>query len=93
MEPDELTGDHYQDALRELVAQKIKGAKPVVPHVAPAPSNVVNLMDALRKSVTGEDGAPARRAAASGAARARGAKHAADPAYAVRKPTRKRRAS
>jgi len=88
-DPDELTGDRYQDALRELVAQKIKGGKPVIPKAASAPSNVVNLMDALRKSIAGEDAAPSRRRAARG----RAAKPEAEPAYAARKPTRKRRAS
>lgn len=92
-DPDELTGDHYQDALRELVAQKIKGGKPVVPHGAAAPSNVVNLMDALRKSVAGEDDEAPRRRATSSPARGQGRKHAAEPAYAARKPSRKRRAS
>ena len=93
-DPEELTGDHYQDALRELVAQKIKGGKPVTPKTASAPSNVVNLMDALRKSIAADDGGtPRRRDAAGGAARGRGAKHAADPAYAARKPSRKRRVS
>jgi DNA end-binding protein Ku len=93
-EPKELTGDHYQDALRELVAQKIKGGKPVIPKAASAPSNVVNLMDALRKSIAGDDDtASRRRPAASGPARGRGATPAADPAFAAAKPKRKRRAS
>jgi DNA end-binding protein Ku len=89
-DPEELTGDHYQDALRALVAQKIKGGKPVIPKAASAPSNVVNLMDALRKSIAADDGASSRRPAA---ARGSGVRQAADPAFAARKPTRKRRAS
>ena len=44
--------DRYQAALRELVDAKQKGRKPTSPR-ASQPSNVVNLMDALRRSVKG----------------------------------------
>src|SRR5260221_705236 len=47
--------DRYQEALQKLVDAKIAGTKPAVPH-ARAPSKVVNLFDALRKSVA-ESGA------------------------------------
>jgi DNA end-binding protein Ku len=42
--------DRYQAALRELVEAKLKGKKVTLPKSA-EPSNVVNLMDALRRSV------------------------------------------
>lgn len=46
--------DSYQDALRELVAEKIKGHKPAKRAVEEPASNVVNLMAALRSSIERE---------------------------------------
>ena len=47
-----LTGDRYQQALHELVARKVRGEKPTAPKpAAPSSGNVINLMDALRRSV------------------------------------------
>ncbi len=57
-EPEELTGDRYQAALRELVAGKVRGEKPLPGRVS-APSNVINLMDALKRSLAEEGKAPA----------------------------------
>lgn len=57
--------DRYQAALRELVEAKLKGRKLTTPKVA-APSNVVNLMEALRKSVAesaDQPSSPSRREA------------------------------
>jgi DNA end-binding protein Ku len=56
--------DGYEVAVRELVEAKVKHL-PIPKDEAPAPrpSNVVSLMDALRKSIGGE-AAPARSAAA-----------------------------
>jgi len=49
--------DQYEDALKDLIRKKQKGEKIERP-VERAPSNVVNLMDALRKSVKADrDGA------------------------------------
>lgn len=45
--------DRYEDALKELLRKKQKGEKIERPKDR-APSNVVNLMDALRRSVEGE---------------------------------------
>jgi DNA end-binding protein Ku len=42
--------DHYEAALKELIAQKSKGIKIEAPKER-APSKVINLMDALRQSV------------------------------------------
>jgi DNA end-binding protein Ku len=62
---EELTGDRYQAALRELVARKAHGEKPVSAKAAARPTNVVNLMDALKRSLAGDEGkgpAPSRKA-------------------------------
>ena len=50
--------DHYEDALKELLDKKRKGEKIEVPKEH-APSKVINLMDALRRSVEGEGKRPA----------------------------------
>ncbi len=55
----ELTGDRYQAALRELVAAKVHGEKPSAATKVAAPSNVINLMDALKRSLGEEAKAPA----------------------------------
>ena len=48
--------DRYEDALKDLIKKKQKGVKIEVPKES-APSNVINLMDALRQSVkTGRGG-------------------------------------
>jgi DNA end-binding protein Ku len=60
--------DHYEEALKELLAKKQAGQK-ITPVKEHRPTNVVNLMDALRKSVQAEGGtakAAPKRAAASG---------------------------
>jgi DNA end-binding protein Ku len=45
--------DQYEDALKDLIRKKQKGEKIERP-AERAPSNVVNLMDALRQSVKGD---------------------------------------
>jgi DNA end-binding protein Ku len=52
--------DHYEDALKELLKKKQAGEKIETPR-EPKPSNVVNLMDALRASVQADGGAGGRR--------------------------------
>jgi len=55
--------DQYEDALKELLCKKDKGEK-IEPPPAREESNVINLMDALRRSVKGEraaSGSPRRR--------------------------------
>ncbi len=47
--------DRYQDALRELVEAKMKGVKPVARAVE-EPSNVIDLMAALKQSVAAQGG-------------------------------------
>jgi Ku protein len=43
--------DEYEGALRKLVQRKAKGHTIEVPEPEEKPSNVINLMDALRKSL------------------------------------------
>jgi DNA end-binding protein Ku len=59
--------DHYEDALRELLKKKQNGEKIEAPKVRP--SNVINLMDALRRSLKNEDSGPTPVASRRGAAK------------------------
>jgi DNA end-binding protein Ku len=52
--------DQYEDALKELIRKKQKGEKIERPK-EPQRSNVVNLMDALRQSVSAERGSGRRK--------------------------------
>ncbi|MDA9495539.1 MULTISPECIES: non-homologous end joining protein Ku [unclassified Bradyrhizobium] len=52
--------DHYETALIDLINQKRSG-KPITPKERPRAGNVVDLMEALRRSV-GEEAAPAKAA-------------------------------
>jgi DNA end-binding protein Ku len=54
--------DRYENAMIELVKSKEIG-RPVAAPEAPRPSNVVNLMDALRKSIAAEPPAASKKAA------------------------------
>jgi DNA end-binding protein Ku len=65
--------DQYETALKKLVRRKAKGKKIEPPAEKPAPSNVVNLMDALRQSVKGDRArrAPRKKSARRPARRAR----------------------
>jgi len=51
--------DRYQNALLELIKAKV-GHKPAPKLDAPKPTNVINLMDALRKSIAAEKGETAK---------------------------------
>jgi DNA end-binding protein Ku len=62
--------DHYATALRELVQDKLKGRKIVAAREErPQGSNVVDLMEALKRSI-GEGAAPTKRKGARGKKRA-----------------------
>lgn len=65
-EPDKFE-DHYESALRDLIEKKSKGVKIEAPKEQAAPSKVIDLMDALRRSLA----AKGQRAPAAAAAPAR----------------------
>jgi DNA end-binding protein Ku len=72
--------DRYQDALRELVQSKLKGQVIAQPEEIEEPPKVINLMDALKRSLAREE-ADAGRPAPAGpppAAARRGARPAGD---------------
>ena len=60
--------DEYEDALKDLLRRKQKGEKIERPKER-APSNVINLMDALRQSLKSGGGTTTRRAASRPSAR------------------------
>jgi DNA end-binding protein Ku len=57
-DPDKFE-DRYENALNELIAAKRTGKKPPVVSEA-RPSNVINLMDALRRSAKGQRALPSK---------------------------------
>lgn len=60
--------DQYEDAVLKLIQAKQKGKRPPkVKAAAPEPSNVVNLFDALKKSLTSDSGGADRRGGTSSA--------------------------
>ena len=61
-EPAKFT-DQYEDAVRELLKKKQEGVKIEAPHER-EPAKVINLMDALRRSVEVERAAGEKRAPA-----------------------------
>ncbi len=93
--------DRYEEALAELIQSKRAG-ETVTPKPVSQPSNVVNLMDALRRSVQSERGAGAGKSGgkatqakaakggkASGASSTRGKSAAKESAPAKRKRMKK----
>ncbi len=72
--------DHYQGALKELVQEKMRGRKIVSAEEADRPTgtNVIDLMEALKRSVgqraSPESKPPAARAAGSGSAQRKSSK-------------------
>ncbi|MDB5510566.1 MAG: Ku protein [Enterovirga sp.] len=76
--------DRYQEALLELIEAK-KEHRQVAPSTGPAkPSNVVSLMDALRRSMAAEQG-DAQEPKPAAPAKAAGAKRKAEPQKAAAK--------
>ena len=80
--------DEYEDALKALVRRKASGKKIELPEPEERPSNVINLMDALKQSLKG--GAGARR---SQPAARRQSSHRHAPKKAHRSTARARKAS
>ena len=79
--------DRYEEALRELIKEKEKGVGRVVHADAPEDTNVVDLMEALRRSLGDKGGkAPAKKAASKRPA----AKKAAPKKAAAKAPAKKR---
>jgi DNA end-binding protein Ku len=70
--------DRYEDALRDLIKAKKAGKAPPAPST-PKPSNVINLMDALRRSVgeekSGRGGRVRKSSARHTSAKKKTAKH------------------
>jgi DNA end-binding protein Ku len=62
-EPDKFE-DHYEAALKELVEKKMKGVKIEAPRERGEPTKVINLMDALRRSVRSEEQQTGRKQSA-----------------------------
>ncbi len=79
--------DRYEDALKALIKKKQKGEKIERPKER-GPSNVVNLMEALRQSVQSERGSGDRRKPA----RRRGANHPRASKKAGRSSARQKKA-
>jgi DNA end-binding protein Ku len=77
--------DQYEDALKDLLRKKQKGEK-IERTKETAPSNVVNLMDALRQSVKADGASGAGKGGASKSGSAR--RPAARAAGAAKKTTR-----
>jgi DNA end-binding protein Ku len=71
--------DRYEEALAALVQSKRAG-QTITPKPVAQPSNVVNLMDALRRSVQSERGAGAGKGGAKATKAAKGGKAAASSA-------------
>jgi len=77
--------DQYEDALKELLKKKQEG-KPIERPERPKPTNVVNLMDALRQSVEASGAATSTKAKARAASSRSSSEKAEHP-----KPKRTRR--
>ena len=61
--------DRYENALIELLKAKQSGKQAELPHAAPRPSNVVNLMDALRRSVQADKESSGQESTSVGSSR------------------------
>lgn len=84
--------DRYEEALRELIKEKEKGVGRVVHADAPDDTNVVDLMEALRRSLGDKGGksSAAKTAAKKPAAKKAAPKKAAPTKTAAKAPAKKR---
>jgi DNA end-binding protein Ku len=87
-DPDKFE-DRYETAMREVIKKKAAGQK-IEPKALEKPSNVISLMDALKKSIAaerghGSDDAPVRRSASAKRPRATKNPAAKKPAKKARK--------
>ena len=84
-DPDKFE-DQYEDALKELLKKKQEG-KPIERPERPKPTNVVNLMDALRQSVEASGAATSTKAKARAASPRSSSEEKTEPSK--RKKTRR----
>jgi DNA end-binding protein Ku len=84
--------DHYEDALKDLLRKKQKGEK-IERGKESGPSNVINLMDALRQSVKADGGKGASKSAEKSAGKNGGARRAPERASASRSKTTPKKAA
>ena len=84
--------DRYEEALMELVKAKISGGQPIVTK-APERGNVVNLMDALRRSIEEERRPPAASLGKAAGAGKTAAKKPTAKVVAVAAPAAKKKKS
>jgi DNA end-binding protein Ku len=82
--------DRYETALMEMIKQKLKGNKPIIA-AAPERGNVINLMDALKASLSQGKPPAQSKSRAEPAAKKTTAKAAAAPATPARKTAGKRK--
>ena len=80
--------DRYESALLELIQAKQKGKKPPVVQAAEKPANVVNLFEALKKSLAGDEGASAGKPAPGKGGKAAGKPAAAKSSASARSSTK-----
>jgi DNA end-binding protein Ku len=81
--------DHYEAALKELVEKKMKGIKIEAPRERGEPTKVINLMDALRRSVRSEEQSGGKKTAKRGSKRIEGQKEMLFP-IAGKKPAKEK---
>jgi len=89
-DPSQFT-DRYEDALRALIKEKEKGAKVTAP-AEPKEAEVIDLMEALRRSLGQSGGGERRKPAAKASSRSTAAKPAAKKSDAPAKKPAARRA-
>lgn len=88
-DPSQFT-DRYEDALRELIREKEKGATVTAPS-EPKEAEVIDLMEALKRSL-GQTGGERRKAPPRSAAAKSGGKSSAHRKPPARKPAARKRA-